>query len=284
MIDLILISTTDHRGAPPEELDRMLASVSEAAEGLASTRIRHALLLQNCTAEELRERAAGFPDFVSASAIDRRISLSAARNRLMIPMIKANQIGPDAVVGFPDDDCWYRAGTLATIIARFEDAPQLDLWFCRYASQPKSAELDNVGRAARAREVVRIASSNTMFVRGRIACEIGSFDETLGVGTPNLGGEDTDFALKAYRLAKASWFHDAALIGHRDLQPGLRAKYYPGSLLVLGRHASTNFSLMKEYLRKIAVGMIMLVRRELSLRAFLSANRIAIQELKARRV
>jgi hypothetical protein len=121
-----------------------------------------------------------------------------------------------------------------------------------------------------------------MFVRGRVVRRIGRFDETLGVGTPNLGGEDIDFALKAYRLARKTWFEDMALIGHRDPQGALRARYYPGSLLVLGRHAATSAPLLKEYLRKIGVGLVLTQRGELPLRTFLSANSAALREAAGR--
>lgn len=277
MTDLLLITTSDHRNAAPGILERMLASVRAFADAHPDVKIRHALLLQNCSPQELAQRKAALPGFVVADAVEGRLSLSAARNRLLAPLISSGAIAENAVVGFPDDDCWYPRGALEMIADEFRNDPALDLWFCRYASRPAAA--DHVpARRARARDVVRCASSNTMFVRGRIASAIGRFDGNLGVGTPNLGGEDTDFALKAYALARGSRFYDAALIGHRDPQPALRAKYYPGSLLVLGRHATTSLPLMKEYLRKVAIGIFLLLRGELSWPAFIAANRTALRE------
>lgn len=275
MTDLLLISTTDIRNAPKGILDRMLASVSRAARSLPHAHITHALLLQNCPPRHGR----AFPNFVAADTIETQLSLSAARNRLLGPRIERRSVAPETVVGFPDDDCWYPAGLLETVLKRFRTDPQLDLWFCRYSSRPATyGSQRESGRPARARDVVRNASSNTMFVRARVVRQIGRFDETLGVGTSNLGGEDVDFALKAFRLAEKAWFEDAVLIGHRDPQPALRARYYPGSLLVLGRHAATSPPLLKEYLRKIGVGLILTQRGELPLRAFLSANRAAARE------
>jgi len=282
MTDVVLISTTDHRNAPPGILDRMLASVQEAARARPDLRIRHALLLQNCTPAERDRRLADLPAFVIAESVEGRLSLSAARNKLLMNLAKSDAIGADSIVAFPDDDCWYPPDTLPLIVGLFETDPTLDLWFCRYASRPMPVSAMSAERRARARDVVRSASSNTIFVRGRIARAIGRFDANLGVGTPNLGGEDTDFALKAHALARTSRFCDAALIGHRDPQPALRARYYPGSLLVLGRHAATSFPLMLEYLRKIAIGFVLLLRGELSWRAFIAANRTALQEARGR--
>ena len=128
--------------------------------------------------------------------------------------------------------------------------------------------------------MVRNASSNTMFVRGRLLATINRFDESLGVGTPNLGGEDLDFAMRAHRVARLSYFCDQAAIGHRDKLVHLRATYYRGSLMVLARYALRNLGAAREYARKVAIGFYLVLRRELPLGAFLAANTLALGELR----
>ncbi|HWM46405.1 MAG TPA: hypothetical protein VNR11_05760 [Xanthobacteraceae bacterium] len=282
MSDIVLISTTDTANGRPEVLARMLASLTRELERLPGSRCILALLLQNCPKERLISLQASLPPFVLACATPGRISLSAARN-LLFERIRDEHIEPDTVVGFPDDDCWYPDGALAFIVRQFAEQSPLDLWFCRYAASP-SASAGAPLRRASVRDVVRNASSNTMFVRGRVLTRMArrddsQFDEALGVGTPNLGGEDLDFALRAHAAARLSFFCDRALIGHRDKLQHLRATYYRGSLMVLARYALQNMDAAAEYARKVAIGLYLVLRRELPLRAFISANTLALGEL-----
>jgi hypothetical protein len=119
--------------------------------------------------------------------------------------------------------------------------------------------------------VVRQASSNTMFVRGRIVRSGAAFDEGLGVGTPAGGAEDTEFALRAHVMARQTMYLDAALIGHRDKNPQLRARYYRGGLIAIARHARRRGAIVAELLRKIAVGGWLTLRGELSVPGFAGA-------------
>lgn len=279
MTDIVLITTSDAANGRPDVLERMLTSVACALEQMPEAHCTVALLLQNCPPQHFEAWRAALPPFVIPFAIEGRTSLSAARN-LLFEHLPAGAIGHDTIVGFPDDDCWYPDGTLPAIIKEFVGRPGLDFWFCRYASDPE-ASLGGTGtRPASVRDVVRNASSNTMFVRGRVLRAIDRFDERLGVGTPNLGGEDLDFALRAHALARLSCFCDSAAVGHRDKLRHLRATYYRGSLMVLARYAGRNLGAAREYGRKVAIGLYLVLRRELSLDAFLTANSLAFDELR----
>lgn len=279
MSDVVLISTTDIANSRSGMLERMLASVAREREGIPHSSCTVVLLLQNCSPERLQTIRTKLPAFALAFAVPDRVSLSAARN-LVINRIAAGRIGGETVVGFPDDDCWYPPGSLAFILRQFAENPKLDLWFCRYAASPRSASDEVPTRQATVHDVVRNASSNTIFVRGAVLRDVSSFDEDLGVGTPNLGGEDLDFAMRAHAVSRLSWFHDQAAIGHRDKLQYLRATYYRGSLLVLARYARQNAATTGEYIRKIAIGFYLVLRRELTIGAFLKANTLALTELK----
>ncbi|MGE0231388.1 MAG: glycosyltransferase family A protein [Flavobacteriaceae bacterium] len=246
----------------------MIASVAEAASRLPDADVRLMLLLQGASAAD----ASAFPAFVTPFSIDGTISLSRARNRLLGEALARGAVEHDTVVAFPDDDCWYPPRALETIAGRFAADPDLDLWFCRYGSEPTAPGAAHfAGSAATARDVVRNASSNTIVVRGSVVKQICRFDETLGVGTPNFGGEDVDFALHAFRLARRAAFADAKLVGHRDKNTELRARYYRGSLIVLGRHAPKIGGARYEYARKLLVGAYLGCRGELGMRAYASA-------------
>jgi Glycosyltransferase like family 2 len=260
--------------------ERMLDSLVESQHSLGENRLVLSMLLQNQPVADLALAAPKMPSFVRQLAISGRVPLSTARNMLLRQVKADGMLSPDALVAFPDDDCWYPPGFLSQVAELFTRDESLDFWFCRYASQPLRAALAGT-RAAPASigQIVRNASSNTMFLRGRLVAAIGEFDEALGVGTPMGGSEDIDYALRAQQVGRKTIYCDAVLVGHRDKSPAVRANYYRSSLLVLARHARHGAT--KEFLRKIAVGIYLVSRRELRLVNFTKALRAAMPEWRA---
>lgn len=262
-MDFVLITTSNASAGRSDELQRMLDSVTRTARSRPDLPITLLLLLQDVPSDMTPLRA--FPDFVDVSRVPNRLSLSAARNILLKRAANRGLIGPDTVVGFPDDDCWYPDGVLQRVAREFERVPQLDLWFCRYASRPVVAdEAHHSARRARTCDVVRQASSNTMFVRGRVVRSGMMFDEELGVGTPAGSAEDTEFALRVHLLRRQTRYADQALIGHRDKNSAVRAKYYQGGLVAIARHARQQHRVAGELCRKIGVGAWLTLRGDLS--------------------
>jgi hypothetical protein len=88
-----------------------------------------------------------------------------------------------------------------------------------------------------------------------------------------------DYALRAFRVARTVRYEDAPLVGHRDKNSELRDRYYRSGLVVLARHA--RYGAMIPFLRKIAVGCYLVLRRRISLRQFFSALRSGFLELRA---
>jgi hypothetical protein len=277
-MDVILISTTDMKGGRADVRDRMLRSMVESSLALGVDRMVLAMLLQNFDPKDLPSLAAVLPSVVRPVATPGRIPLSSARNIVLRHLAADGGIPADAMVAFPDDDCWYPPGFLVQVAALFARDETLDFWFCRYSSRPTQATFSDVApTVARTGEVVRNASSNTIFLRGRVVAQIGDFDEALGVGTPMGGSEDLDYALRACRQARKIAYCDAALVGHRDTSHILRARYYLSGLVVLARHARHGAA--KEFLRKIAVGVYLVLRRELAPLDFVTALRCALAEI-----
>jgi hypothetical protein len=279
---LVLISTSDVDAGRTEVLDRMLRSVEAAVETMRPhVSIKVLLLLQKCPEYHYWTVSKTLPPFVQAIPATETLSLSAARNLLLSYASSNGIIDSKTVVGFPDDDCWYPHGTLEMIVRLFARSSQLGLWFCRYSSKPVPVdEACRALRAASARDVVREASSNTIFVRGRVLRDDAVFDETLGVGTVNGGGEDTEFALRAYLSSDQSVYLPAPVVGHRDKTPQLRPKYYRGGLIALARHARQQPRIGYELLRKLAVGLYLVLTRQLPIAGFRTAVAAA---LKSRR-
>lgn len=257
-----LLSTCIVKDAMPECVARLLQTVSiAAADGLD---IRHIILFQSITPEKeclLNE----LPSFVIPVPVPGIISLSDARNVMLKAAFTHCGFADDGLVVFPDDDCWYPDGYLRSLLALFEADQLLDFAFCHYSSQPQ-APTDIAALAIRPKvsHAARNASSNTICLRTGLVRKVGYFDPNLGVGTASNGGEDTDYALRALLLARRSIYIPVALVGHRDKTTGLRAKYYAGSLLALRRSAFKNPGMAREWIRKIAIGMALTLRGEMT--------------------
>ncbi|RIY02598.1 hypothetical protein D3218_04330 [Aureimonas flava] len=274
-----LFSTANLSSGRSDVLARMIASVADAARVRPDMELRLMILLQCCDrapADLLSPDEARFVTLLTAPGL---VSLSAARNRLLAEGRRIGWMAGDEIVAFPDDDCWYPAGALAYVHDAFSARPDLDFWFCDYASAPVPVDGARE-RDASVHDVLRRASSNTMVFRSRVAREAGEFDPELGVGARLNGSEDTDYALRAFALSRRTRFMPLACIGHRDRNTAIRAKYYPSGLMVIARHARRVPALRGALVRKLAVGSALLARGELKPGAFLGALRTAMGEMR----
>lgn len=268
--DILFITTTDAAGGRGRSLDRLLSSIDGA---LARSDWQMLLLVQRSSSgADIAER---LPANVEVGTIARRVSASHARNLLVHRARERGLFTEVPLVAFPDDDCWYPDGSLECIRNSFRSDQTLDFWFCRYASAPKSPGRAPSMRVPSVFQVAARASSNTMFLRSRIVENIGEFDEDLGIGTKNNGGEDTDYALRAFRRARKCRFVDRALIGHRDHDPQLRSRYFCGSLIAIARHTANRPASVLLLLRKLAVGGFLVATHHMSSREFGTAFRAA---------
>jgi len=267
---LILISTSDALSPRSAELTRMISSIDAYVASGPGLDVTLFLLMQRCTPERQRDLRESLPAWVRLESVATQISLSKARNRMLAADMAGADIDDNDIVGFPDDDCWYPAGTLQTIHQTFDADPALDFWFCRYSSDPRSA----AGAAAvspQLQTVISRASSNTILLRGRVARAIGGFDEELGVGARLAGGEDTDYAIRAFQTARKSAFLDMAAIGHRDPDKRFRAKYYPGALRAISKNTRGRMADLQALTRKLLVGFWLILRGQMPAKTYLFA-------------
>jgi hypothetical protein len=271
-----MISTTDALGGRADLLERMLSSVETFANAAPLVSQHLLMLVQRA---DCPEQAAGLRPFafLDAIATSRRLSLSAARNLLIERGRTFGLFHEHSVVLFPDDDCWYPEGALQRITNAFATSPDLDLWFCRYSSSPESMS-GYAERPARIADVVRMASSNTLVVRGHLLAGGLRFDETLGVGTPDNGGEDTAFAIAAFGRSRNARVLDGPCIGHRDPDREFVARYYRGALLAIARNLDVPGTWF-EMLRKLAVGAVLMLQRRLDVWNFASSTTAALAML-----
>jgi hypothetical protein len=265
------------QGERSGELERLMKSVS-AAIADSGLRIRHFLLLQRCSGEM---PVLVLPPHAEAIRISYRVSLSAARNMLLKQAMAGGVLNRSRWLAFPDDDAWYPAGLLKSVNTMFATEPELGILVCRYATEPYTlASLPGgIGAAFEpsTRQFVASVSSNTLMIRTGLALSTGYFDERLGMGAPISGGEDLDFALRAYigGCRKALLF-SAELVGHRDRIVWVRSRYYAGSLFALCRSSRRSMAVAVEAMRKLLVGFYLLLRNELTLNEWASGSRMGL--------
>ena len=251
---VLLFTTTDLNSSRGADFERLLASVDAAAA--AGVPVRHSVLLQNCGPAALARHREGAPAHRRFEAVEGAVSISGARNRQMKAASREAPASGGDIVGFPDDDCWFPSGFLARLEAVFAARPALDLVVCRCARAPDTASFGaGDTRPVSARAVVRLSSSNTMFLRGSLLGPVGGFDPALGLGTPSGGGEDTDYVIRAFLRSREAGFIDRALVGHPEPDRASTAKYFRGAFIVLARHAGSRPALTREFLRKVLVGL-----------------------------
>lgn len=258
---IVLFTTTDMRSGRDADFWRMVRSVeSNIGPGMV---LKHYVLLQRSSEGQCQEIAAGFTYDASVIWRDDRVSLSAARNQMLELAQADDAFGADGIVAFPDDDCWYPANLLAGMTGLFIANSDISLAICRISLSPVETPVPLPFAEANFASIVRRSTSNSIFVRTATAAAMEGFDPVLGLGTPNQGGEDTDFALRAALLGKRTAFIDRHLVGHKESDLESVAKYYRGGLYVLARFARQNVMLAYELARKALIGIVLVLQRRL---------------------
>ena len=283
-IDALLISTCDMQGGRMPELIRSLQSVGQQVKTDA-VRVVHYVLLQRATSKDGDIDLQGAHQDLRFIRIPGRLSLSRARNVILNQIRLDGLLDKSLWVGFPDDDAWYPPGLIKRITELFCATPSVGMLTCQYASTPTPVTaangFGNFIELTRSADFVRNVSSNTLFLRADIASETGFFDERLGVGAAINGGEDLDFALRAFVLnQKKTLISPLPLVGHRDKQVWIRSTYFGGGLFALARSARRDRRLRLPFLRKIMVGAFLLIKGELNTKQFIFVMRCGAVGLK----
>jgi len=262
-LPVILITTADMQSGRDAALRRMVGSVERFLANRPDVPLMHLMLLQRCSDVVAASEQLGFPARMTVTAIDRQVSLSAARNMMINALLNDPPAGfEDAMVAFPDDDAWYPEGVLEYTYRRFETDAELDFWFCRYGSTAVLPAEVKEQRPSLQQTIAR-ASSNTIVIRGKVLRACSGFDENLGLGTPARSGEDTDFAMRSFFAAQKVSMAPYVMVGHRDFDRTIRANYYAGTLVALGRHLTASSAAKLAFARKLLVGVAMVAKRDL---------------------
>lgn len=124
-----------------------------------------------------------------------------------------------AIIGFPDDDCWYDRGVLDAVDRFFAAHAEVDLLSGRTVdgagNESVNRYLTESGPITRA-NVFETCNSNTIFVRRDVVGAVGGFDETLGVGagTPFQAGEESDFLLRCLGRGHRGFYDRTFVVRH----------------------------------------------------------------------
>lgn len=277
--DALLLTTCDVQGGRTDELLRLLSSVSQQAQD-DDVRVIHYVLLQRAGPQAAELNTDWVRHDVRFLQLPGRVSLSRARNLMLNQVEKDGLLNSALWVAFPDDDAWYPPGLVRRMTTLFFSAPHVGMATCQYSSAPQAiADTPNSGAfeaLTSSGEFVRTVSSNTLFLRADIARSVGYFDERLGVGAPINGGEDLDFALRAFTINPGKTLISRwALVGHRDRQVWVRSTYFGGGLFALARAARSDIRLWWSFARKVLVGLFLFAKGELKPQQLMSSIRCA---------
>jgi glycosyltransferase involved in cell wall biosynthesis len=143
------------------------------------------------------------------------------------------------LAAFPDDDCWYEPDLLLRVAGHLSAHPEWDGLCGRPVDETgktAAGRPDGTPGAITAFNLWRRVASYTLFVRRRLIDAVGSFDETLGVGsgTPWGGGEDLDYVLRSIRAGFQLHYDPTLLVQHprkreRVSHPDARQGYEYGA-------------------------------------------------------
>jgi hypothetical protein len=285
-IDYLLFTTCDVQGGRLSDLTRLLSSLS-AGGRQDHLLIRHYVLLQRAS-EVPQDLLPHIGNGQIVMCVASRLSLSRARNLMIEQAKRDGVIQSEVTCAFPDDDAWYPEGVLAAFREIFRADPHVGILTCRYGSNPigaadQSRVLSSFRLSRNCGTYMRQASSNTIFVRGDVLARTGYFDERIGVGTAISGGEDVDFALRAYYCSGHQvLISDEQYVGHRDHTAALRSKYFAGDTFAIARSARCSTCVAIQLLRKVCIGAYLLITRELSPSEYLRALGKAFAGMTAR--
>jgi hypothetical protein len=197
------------------------------------------------------------------------VGLSKARNLLL----ERIEIAEDDLILFPDDDCWYPAQFISCIASLIrEKKPDLAVWrFSIKAQVPSELRFTRMSGA----QALRTACSIAFVIRGAILNRIGPFDENLGLGTEIGGGEDTDYAFRAFSVASCSLVSEHELVFHRSIKDSIeeRSKYWKANMYLAIRYFGPAIFALTLY--RLFGGLFLLLRGHIDLSTFIQPFRTA---------
>lgn len=135
-----------------------------------------------------------------------------------------------AIIGFPDDDCWYGPDVLQQVAGLFASHPQTAVVIGRTIDEtgknsivPALPRDGPVGR----HDVLYVGNANALFFRREALDAVGPFDEMLGPGPDTIfqSAEDLDLVARAVAGGLRVDFFTALTIFHEQVDTGAGQAY-----------------------------------------------------------
>ena len=180
--------------------------------------------------------------------------LSLARNRGL-------EVFDGDIVAFPDDDCWYPSGLLHTVNDSLAERPELGGVVGRCLDQdgmPSHSSPPPRAVAISRLNVWTSAISITVFLRSELVRTVGSFDETLGVGSGTKwgSGEETDYLLRALAAGFRMDYMPEIVVHHPNLP-----QVFTGEMFRRGRLYGAGYGrVLRKHRYSVVIKSYVLVR------------------------
>lgn len=256
------------------DLFKLIASAEAALHEGEVAELRHLVLLQGSSSEQCAEMRKQLPKWVELISSKAAMSSPVARNAMIQHLLDSEALDRTAIVGFPDDDAWYPKGALACVARHFGD-PQLQLLLTRYGPAPSADGCDKAF-CPTLQQALSHGACAGIFVRAGLLTELTGFHELLGLGTELRGGEDTEFVHRAFRRAKHQTICvPGFLVGHAAADKKKKATYYEGGLTAILAHSHASSAARLALLRKLAVGLWLVVAGRMSIIGYFRSLRRA---------
>jgi glycosyltransferase involved in cell wall biosynthesis len=220
-----------------------LGGVLDSLEAQGYERLRVIVVDQNDD-ERVAEIVRGHS--VDLKHVRSRRGLSRARNA-GLELIEAD------IVAFADDDCVYPPGLLERIADRFVSNPKLDGLTGRAEDGDGRSSSSWKADAAKLTDdnLWNRAISFSIFLRRDVVVRVGTFDERLGLGSPEpwSSGEEIDYLIRAVRAGAQVEYDPTLVVQHAVPERDARVAFRDG--------ASVGYLLRKhDYPARVVVRML----------------------------
>lgn len=171
------------------------------------------------------------PDGFLDAALSRHPGLPIVHMRSPKGLSRARNVGltrcSGAIIGFPDDDCWYDPDVLKKVETLFAARPDMAFMSGRTVDAEGAVSLNRYPDESAPIDrsnIFAATNSNAIFVRSDVARDVRGFDETLGVGaaTPFQAGEETDFLLRCLACGHKGLYEPGLVVRHDQVTDSLQ--------------------------------------------------------------